>query len=580
MSKSSTPHDDAKTQPVVKRSLPKASQDAPASPAGGSASGGSAAAGKGPGSAPAPKPVAAGTAPAGAAPAPRPAAPQTGPQPASRPLPANPNAQTQEAVPEDQGPSTFGMWLRTTPSWLTSTVLHLIVLLILAIYTIKGPEKPKYQFVASTAEKSEEVISEVPDEVSDIKSEIVNPEALMDVVTSDTVQEMPEIKDVDAGKMKVDLQEFGDPTNLRDNLLNSGKGVQGDGIGARSDGKAKAAAIAGGGGSPESEKAVAWALEWLARHQLPDGGWSFDHRLANHPNGRNPGSLKDARVAASGLALMAFLGAGHTHKQGKHKKVVERGLYFLTSRVKPNGSLHEPGSVMYGHGIASIALCEAYAMTQDKSLKNYAQASINFIVAAQDRVGGGWRYEPGQPGDTSVVGWQLMALKSAHMAYLAVPPQTIAGVNNFLNIVQSDSGSKYGYTGPGGGAATTAIGLLCRMYLGWKKENGALDRGTEFLDQVGPSQNEMYYNYYATQVMHHWEGERWKKWNEVMRERLINTQEKQGTDEAGSWYFNGGHGAAVGGRLYNTCMCAMTLEVYYRHSPIYRKQSTEDEFDQ
>ena len=64
-------------------------------------------------------------------------------------------------------------------------------------------------------------------------------------------------------------------------------------------------------------------------------------------------------------------------------------------------------------------------MTHDKGLMAPAQASINFIVAAQDPVGGGWRYQVKQAGDTSVVGWQLMALKSAHMAYLNVPPETI-----------------------------------------------------------------------------------------------------------------------------------------------------------
>ena len=95
---------------------------------------------------------------------------------------------------------------------------------------------------------------------------------------------------------------------------------------------------------------------------------------------------------------------------------------------------------MYGHGLASIALCEAYGMTKDTGLAEPAQHAVNFIVYAQDPVGGGWRYTPHQPGDTSVLGWQLMALKSAHMAYLNVPPKTIKGAVNFLNSVQGESG--------------------------------------------------------------------------------------------------------------------------------------------
>src|SRR6185436_3559632 len=180
------------------------------------------------------------------------------------------------------------------------------------------------------------------------------------------------------------------------------------------------------------------------------------------------------------MALLPFLGAGQTHRQGVYKEVVRRGLYFLTSQMKTEnhdglatGNLAQGGGALYSHGLAAIALCEAYGMTQDKSLMAPAQLSLNHIMFAQDPTGGGWRYEPRQPGDTSVVGWQLMALKSAKFAYIKIPPQTILGVNNFLNSVQTDSGSKYGYAEPGAGPATTAIGLLCRMYLGWKKDNGS-----------------------------------------------------------------------------------------------------------
>ena len=63
-------------------------------------------------------------------------------------------------------------------------------------------------------------------------------------------------------------------------------------------------------------------------------------------------------------------------------------------------------------------------MTNDQSLLQPAQYALNHIVYAQDPVGGGWRYSAKQPGDTSAVGWQLMALKSGHMGYLQVPPQT------------------------------------------------------------------------------------------------------------------------------------------------------------
>ena len=171
-----------------------------------------------------------------------------------------------------------------------------------------------------------------------------------------------------------------------------------------------------------------------------------------------------------------------------------------------------------------------------------------------------------------------MALKSAHMAYLHVPKETVLGSMRFLDSVQTDSGSKYGYTSPGAGPATTAVGLLCRMYLGWKKDNGALHRGVEYLSNRGPSPNNMYYNYYATQVMRHFEGEMWEKWNTKMRDSLVATQAKAG-HETGSWHMGrGDHGSERGGRLYCTSMATMILEVYYRHLPIYGKQAAEEDF--
>jgi hypothetical protein len=87
----------------------------------------------------------------------------------------------------------------------------------------------------------------------------------------------------------------------------------------------------------------------------------------------------------------------------------------------------------------------------------------------------------------------------------------------------------------------------------------------------------MYYNYYATQVMRHYEGEKWDQWNKVMRDFLVESQEKNGHAK-GSWHFKGDHGAESGGRIYVTSMATMVLEVYYRHMPIYGKAAAQDEF--
>jgi hypothetical protein len=97
-------------------------------------------------------------------------------------------------------------------------------------------------------------------------------------------------------------------------------------------------------------------------------------------------------------------------------------------------------------------------------------------------------------------------------------------------------------------------------------------------DRHAAGQNNMYYNYYATQVLHHVGGYPWEQWNAVMRDYLVKTQAKAGHEE-GSWYFDGDDmGSRNGGRLYCTAMAAMILEVYYRHLPLYRQQSVLDEF--
>ncbi len=153
----------------------------------------------------------------------------------------------------------------------------------------------------------------------------------------------------------------------------------------------------------------------------------------------------------------------------------------------------------------------------------------------------------------------------------------IASATRFLDRLQSDEGAQYGYTSPETGRkATTAIGLLMRMYTGWGRGRAALYRGVRLLDLWGPSETNLYYDYYATQVMRHWGGPEWEKWNPKMRDHLVATQMAEG-HEAGSWHFHDPRGDR-GGRLYSTAMAVMILEVYYRYLPLYRQVAVEKDF--
>lgn len=350
-----------------------------------------------------------------------------------------------------------------------------------------------------------------------------------------------------------------------------------------------------GGGTRESEAAVEEALVWFAKHQYPDGGWSTSfsdpgNEASNRPacpcKGRctneSVEELNLKRNASTGLALLCFLGAGYTHKNGKYKDEVYRGLAYLMDHIKQDeddptdlrwpGQFSSTGSqhMMYEQGIATLALCEAYQMTSDPLLKKSCQSAINFLIKSQ-HYDGSWGYQIRTPGDLSIVGWQVMALKSAASSDLDVDPTTVIRVDEFLNSQQSEKGSKYGYRSNKPRPSTTAIGLLMRLFRGWPKTDPRIARGALYLFEQKPSAFDVYFNYYTTQVLYQIQSPFWQVWNTRLRDYLVETQSKDG-HEAGSWYFDDANpppSNAIGGRLYCTAMATMTLEVYYRYMPIY-----------
>ncbi|MDO4573850.1 MAG: terpene cyclase/mutase family protein [Planctomycetia bacterium] len=484
-----------------------------------------------------------------------------------------------EAVEYIDAPSES--FLTRVPSWLVSMVVHTVLLLVMALTMVDTKTHKAVSDLVSTP--TDETVIEDPLEEEDFEMEEIDLD-VTDVEVTEVTQ------DVTTAEVSVESNDEPAPAmvqvdpigNIKAQASSANTSItasySGGGMGLRKNATATALRS---GGSTESEKAVALGLQWIARHQYPDGSWNYNHTMAPNCKGKcsGPGSLMKATNAATAMGILPFLGCGQTHKEGKYKQQVYAGLNYLCMNIKPDkkiggGSLRQNEGTMYGHGLAAICLTEAYAMTKDKKLMMPAQLTVNFIQGAQDPAGGGWRYSPRQAGDTSVVGWQMMALKSGYMGYLKVSPQVAQNAMRFLDSVQQDSGSYYGYVTPGKAPACTAIGLLCRMYYGWKHDHPALQRGVEYLSKLGPT-SDPYYNYYATQVMRHFGGEHWRNWNARMRDKLVQSQSRQqDSHELGSWPSGGGHGAQ-GGRLYSTAMSVMTLEVYYRHMPIYSSQGSE-----
>lgn len=480
-----------------------------------------------------------------------------------------------------------------TQSWLASMIIHMVLLIALALLlgtievvrSIRGP-----QFEATA----------VVDEPPPVLDRFEPGEAPLETTIIDLT--LPSLPDNDTGLEdltgKIQAPVIQLPGKPNDDLGISGLGgiLTREGLGRTRDssgpagGRGREPGLAGNlsvfqkrgtlkgtGGTPQSERAVAAALNWLARHQNADGSWSLDHRARCRSGSCSGPGQTDADQAATALALLPFLAAGQTHESdGPYRKTVSTGLTYLIKNQKATGDLSGGSHQMYSHGLCTIALCELYGMTQDSRVGIAAQSAINFIESGQNNQGG-WRYTHGSDSsDTSVFGWQVMALKSGQMAGLKVNPAALDGCRAYLKQVSSGKyGHQFSYT-PGATSTPTmtSVGLLGSQYLGARKDDPVVVGGIEYLLDHPPraDHRNTYYWYYATQVMHNVPSPEWDRWNRQMRRVLIETQEKTGC-AAGSWDSVKPHEdpwGNAGGRLMITSLSTLTLEVYYRYLPLYQ----------
>ncbi len=358
--------------------------------------------------------------------------------------------------------------------------------------------------------------------------------------------------------------------------------------------------IGGSKPSTRTEAAIEAGLDFLARHQSPeDGRWS----LHDFPGAtRSDAGILRSDTAATGLALLSFLGAAYDHYDDKYQDVVAAGLNWLLAHQTDDGNLYvaqdtvarnRNAATFYSHAIGTMALCEAYGMTGDEKLRGPAQKAIDYIVATQSEKYGGWRYIPGKESDTSVTGWQLMALKSGELAHLEVPKETFEKVSKWLDRAQvpKQDGSRYAYRpyarrtskneyGHKATAPITAVGLLMRLYLGWDRTNPSMAKGADYLLQpenlpsiANKERRNTYYWYYATQLQFHMGGERWKTWYDRLQPLLAEQQVQRGR-LAGSWDPQrpvADRWGYSGGRIYVTTLNILSMEVHYRHLPIYEE---------
>jgi hypothetical protein len=476
------------------------------------------------------------------------------------------------ALPEDDAPGDLlGKLISSTPPWFISLIFHFSLMILLGL-TVFGANMVMEKEIAIEVDLSK------PDENA-IYAETLG-EQLTDPTQKISQDGPAPAKDAVAALAPSDLPEVEHPLMGPPVLEPSPNGTLPVGtmpapvialeFSGREEGFKKTL-LKAYGGTVLTEESVKLGLAWLARQQRSRGQWSLRGPYKN-------GSMVENEEAATAMALIAFQGAGYTtagNKNDPHTRVVTRGWKWLLERQQADGhffaNMTSEQHQLYTHALCTIALCELYGMTHDETYLEPAQKAVDYCVKIQAPEGG-WRYQPGVDSDMSVTGWFAMALQSARMAGIEVPSPVFDKISKFLDTVARDEGARYAYQfNAGATKPLTAEGLLCRQYLGWAREDQRLNTGVDYLIANLPDWNDrnVYYWYYGTQVCHHMEGKQWRAWNEVMRQLLPQHQEKTGP-ERGSWEPTGDRWGTTAGRLYVTCLSLYTLEVYYRHLPIYQ----------
>ncbi|MFO1062383.1 MAG: hypothetical protein U0892_00735 [Pirellulales bacterium] len=342
------------------------------------------------------------------------------------------------------------------------------------------------------------------------------------------------------------------------------------------------------GADEDTEAAVAAALKWLATAQSESGGWNakqYGAGTETYALGEDRrGTGEKADTGVTGLALLAFLSAGHTHLEGEHRDVVRRGIEFLIRSQMPSGDLSGPLQIgkdqvvvnarMYCHGIAMLALAEAYALTHDVEIRKSLDKAVGYTLKAQDKIGGGWRYMPGNAGDLSQFGWQAMGLRSAQKSGIPIDRDTWGRMKSFVDSCSAGSAGGLARYRPNQGQPSptmTAESFACRLLLDHPMTRAAaMEARQNMLAHLpGAEEDNVYYWYYATLALFQLQDESWQTWNMALKRRLLETQVPITQTDAGSWQPDRMWGG-YGGRIYQTSMSCMCLEVYYRYLPLYQ----------
>jgi hypothetical protein len=483
-------------------------------------------------------------------------------------------------------------WMSKTPWLLISAAAHLLAFFILAAvpWSYLQPKEDN-KFEAKLQAPPEEIFEEPEEEI--IEEEI------------EEVVEEPVLQDAEIVETEtLEYEEAeGDPDFLSDSPFEENQFNNIAGLGGGAGGKYGKRGLGGGRrakGGKAIEAALEAGLEWLKNHQSPNGSWDcdgFDAECGKLGSNSCGGlGYPEHDVGVTGLALLAFLGAGSTTSTGKYQEVVKNGIEWMKQQQDPdNGLLGDTTSreFLYDHSIGTLALCENYNFTKSPLHKRVTQKAINYIQAARNPYSA-WRYDvpPSGENDTSVTGWMVFALAAAKDSGLKADQSAFDGALAWFDEVTDPSSGRVGYFSfgslssrvpgindhypPENGEAMTAVGLLCRVFMNqdpaqfpiMEKHADLLLRSLPKWDPEGYG-TDMYYWYYGTYAMYQMgahKTEYWKKWESALEAAVVKTQ-RADRDEKGSWDPIGPWGYA-GGRVYSTALLVLCLEVYFRYAQV------------
>lgn len=300
-------------------------------------------------------------------------------------------------------------------------------------------------------------------------------------------------------------------------------------------------------------------LEFLAARQRKDGGW--------HANN-----------AMNSLAMLAFMGRGHTPGRGRYPDVLEKGKKYILANAADNPKGYLGTSSMYEHGLTTLALAEMYGMDPDPELEARLRAAVELIERTQSP-SGGWRYGPA-PGDQdlSVTVMQIVALRAANNAEIPVSQKVIDKATAYVKSCNYPGGG-YGYSGPGQGGPTSAAGVLSLQLLGKPDDPGipkTMDYLKTFLRPTPKEQWEghglqyfFYFHYYAIQAHYQYGGAHWNDWHPKVRDALLLKQNPDGSWDVPPGSAEVAHSDA--NKVYPTAMACLVLDIYLHFLPAYQR---------